>query len=162
MKRLNKTIELNELDLSRIKKFNRKQTWLVLTESWCGDAAQTIPIMNKIAEQTDGNVSLRIILRDENPEIMNEFLTEGNRSIPKLIAIDNETGLVLDTWGPRPSMATQMVKDFKAKHGELTPEFKSDLQIWYNKDKGRNTIEDLFRLLENTSFKQNGGLRKSA
>ena len=61
--------------------------------------------------------------------------------------VDNLSGEVINTFGPRPSKATQLVNDFKAKHGTLTPEFKEELQHWYNTDKGQNTINDLLNLL---------------
>ena len=78
---------------------------------------------------------------------MDAFLTNGGRAIPKLIMVDNETNEVKNTFGPRPSQATQMVIDYKTEHGILTPEFKEDLQRWYNKNKGQNVIEDLVNLL---------------
>ncbi|PTX59295.1 thiol-disulfide isomerase/thioredoxin [Kordia periserrulae] len=146
MQRLNKTIKLSEEAIAEIKAYTGDVTWLVLTESWCGDAAQTMPVINKVAELNE-NITLKVVLRDDNDALMNEFLTNGGKSIPKLIAIDNTSKNVIGDWGPRPSKATKMVNDFKAKHGTLTPEFKKDLQIWYNKDKGQNTIEDLLKLI---------------
>jgi hypothetical protein len=87
------------------------------------------------------------VLRDDNDSLLNLFLTNGSKSIPKLIMLDAETLEVLDDYGPRPSTATKLVEDYKKKHGALTPEFKEDLQRWYNKDKGQTTIEDLTALL---------------
>ncbi len=144
MKRLAKTTQLADDVIAKIKKIDRPITWLILTEGWCGDAAQNLPIINAIAEQNE-HIDIRIVLRDENPDLMNAFLTNGNMAIPKLIQIENEE--VTNTWGPRPTIATQMVADYKAEHGTLTPEFKKDLQIWYNQDKGLNTIEDIMKLL---------------
>lgn len=146
MKRLDKTTKLSEEAISEVEAYNGSVTWLVLTESWCGDAAQTMPVINKIAELND-NITLKVVLRDENEALMNAFLTNGGKSIPKLIAIDNTSGNVIGDWGPRPSIATQMVNDYKAEHGKLTPEFKQDLQVWYNKDKGQNTVADLLKLV---------------
>lgn len=146
MKRLDKTTKLSEETIAEVKAYNGNVTWLVLTESWCGDAAQTMPVINKIAALND-NISLKVVLRDENEALMNEFLTNGGKSIPKLIAIDNTSGNVIGDWGPRPSKATKLVNDYKAEHGKLTPEFKQDLQVWYNKDKGQNTVEDLLKLV---------------
>ncbi|MCH2192548.1 thioredoxin family protein [Kordia sp.] len=146
MKRLDKTTKLTEETINEVTAYNGNVTWLVLTESWCGDAAQTMPIINKLAELND-NITMKVVLRDENEALMNEFLTNGGKSIPKLIAIDNTSGNVIGDWGPRPSIATQMVHDYKAKHGKLTPEFKQDLQVWYNKDKGQNTVADLLKLI---------------
>ncbi len=146
MKRLDKTTKLTEEAIAKIKSYDGDVTWLVLTESWCGDAAQTMPVINKVAELND-KITLKIVLRDENEALMNEFLTNGGKSIPKLIAIDNTSGNVLGDWGPRPTKATQLVNDYKAEHGTLTPEFKQDLQVWYNKDKGQNTVDDLLQLV---------------
>ncbi|NQY06149.1 MAG: thioredoxin family protein [Flavobacteriaceae bacterium] len=147
MKRLDKTTRLTESHIEAIKLYDEEVTWLVLTESWCGDAAQTMPMMNKIAELND-KIDFKVVLRDDNPELMSEFLTNGNLSIPKLIAFHPETKEVKGTFGPRPSIAIQMVAAYKKEHGALDPEFKRDLQVWYNKDKGQNTAEDLVALLK--------------
>lgn len=146
MKRWDKTIKLPELAYELIKKFDKSVLWIVLTESWCGDAAPSIPVMNKLAELTP-KITLKLVLRDKNPELMNLFLTNGSMSIPKLIMVDLQNNQVLNTWGPRPSRATKLVESYLAEHGELSPEFKQDLQLWYNKDKGENILQDLLGLL---------------
>lgn len=146
MKRWDKTIKVSEEAQQKILEFSQNVTWLIITESWCGDAAHVIPALNKIAE-LNLNIEIKVVLRDENPELMDMFLTNGGRAIAKVIMIDNETGEVLNTYGPRPSEATSYVNRFKAKHGMLTPEFKEDLQHWYNKDKGQNIINDVIEML---------------
>jgi len=145
MKRWDKTVKISDSDLTAIQQFNNKVTWLVISESWCGDAAHVLPVLKKVAD-INPNINLRIALRDDNPELMDEFLTNGGRSIPKLIILD-EAHNVLDTYGPRPSTATEMVMAYKESHGALTPEFKEDLQRWYNKDKGQTIIADLVKVL---------------
>ena len=146
IKRWNKTVKVSEETKSVVEGFDKDQTWLVLTESWCGDAAHIMPVINKVAELND-KINYRVVLRDKNEALMNEFLTNGGKAIPKLIMIDNQTGDVVGTFGPRPSSATELVNAYKAEHGKLTPEFKEDLQRWYNKDKGQTTIADLVNLL---------------
>lgn len=131
------------------KNFKKRQTWLVLTESWCGDAAQTMPMLYKLSQLTSF-IDFKVALRDENLQLMNQFLTNGGMSIPKLIILDNETQSITADWGPRPSPAVKMVNEFKAKHGSLTPEFKQDLQVWYNKDRGISTAKDIYALLRNS------------
>ena len=143
MKRLDKTIKLSEETLQEFQKISEPKTWLVLTEGWCGDAAQSLPVLNKIAKSTD-KIDLKIILRDENLPLMDLFLTNGVRSIPKLIALDKDNN-VIDSWGPRPTIASKMVADYKEKNGALDPQFKQDLQLWYNKDKGENVQADFVR-----------------
>ena len=145
MKRLDKTIKLSDNTISKTLKFKKNQTWLVITEGWCGDAAQNLPIINKIAELNE-NIDLKIVLRDDNLDLMDHFLTNGGRSIPKLIALDSDKS-VLKTWGPRPSVATKMVSDYKKEHGVIDAQFKQDLQVWYNKDKGKNVQEDFLEFL---------------
>ena len=144
MKRLDKTTKLDDSVVNKFSSIDKKITWVLLSEGWCGDAAQNLPVINKLAE-TNSNINLRIVLRDENPELMNEFLTNGNQAIPKLIQLENEKAT--KTWGPRPTIATKMVVGYKAKHGQLDADFKKDLQVWYNKNKNENVIEDLSELI---------------
>ncbi len=146
MKRWDKTIKVGEAvsDLMKHKTFN--QTWIVITESWCGDAAHVIPVINKIAELNDG-INFRVVLRDQNEALMDQFLTNGSRSIAKLIILDNTTEEVIATYGPRPAAASALVNDYKAKHGVITPELKENLQQWYNSDKGQTVIAELVTLL---------------
>ena len=146
MKRWDKTIKISEADKITIKNATVNQTWIVLAESWCGDAAHVIPVINKVAELNTG-INLQLVMRDENEQLMDLFLTNGGKSIPKLIQFDNTSKTVLNSYGPRPTEATKLVNDFKKKHGTLTAEFKEDLQRWYNKDKGQNVIKDLVELI---------------
>ncbi len=145
MKRWDKTIKISDDVKTKISDYNKKVNWILITESWCGDAAHIVPVINKVAE-INQNIDLNVVLRDENDALINQFLTNGGKAIPKLIMVDNQTKDVLNTFGPRPNVATEMVKTYKAEHGMLTPEFKEDLQRWYNKDKGQSTIEDLVKL----------------
>ncbi len=146
MARWDKTLKISEEIQEKLANLDSNLDFLVLTESWCGDASPSLPVINKIAELNE-NFDLRIVLRDENLPLMDEFLTNGSRSIPKLILWDKDKEEVVGDWGPRPSVATQMVEDYKKEHGKLTAEFKQDLQMWYNRDKGRNVLEDLVGLL---------------
>jgi thiol-disulfide isomerase/thioredoxin len=147
MQRWDKTVKISDAQSNDIEGFNKKITWLIISESWCGDAAHIMPVINKVA-QRNKNIDYKVVLRDENEALMNQFLTNGGKSIPKLIMIDNETNEVLDTFGPRPIAAAEMVHVYKTEHGQLTPEFKEDLQRWYNKDKGQSTVKDLVALLK--------------
>ncbi len=142
MKRWDKTLKFSEEALAQIAKADKKIIWLVLVESWCGDVAPSLPVMNKIAELNPA-ISLRILLRDENESLMNCFLTNGGKSIPKLIAIDEQTKKVIGEWGARSKNATELVEANRKEHGEITPEFKQELQLWYNKDKGQSILGDL-------------------
>ena len=146
MDRLDKTLKLSGETQNSIHELTNNYTFLVIAEGWCGDAAQIVPILNKIAEAST-KINLKIVLRDENDELMDQFLTNKSKSIPKIIIVDSESEVV-NSWGPRPSIATKMVLDYKAKNGILDADFKKNLQIWYNKDKGNSTQDDLLKLLK--------------
>ena len=146
MQRLNKTLKIpSEIETS-IKNDPRDIHFLVLSESWCGDAAQSLPMVSKIAK-CHPNWSMSIVSRDEHPVLMDAYLTNGGRSIPKVLILDNKTLEVLADWGPRPTVATKMVVDYKEIHGALDADFKQSLQLWYNKDKGQSTLQDFLILL---------------
>jgi len=147
MSRLLKTLQIDKASQDYIHTISKRQTWLLITESWCGDAAQSTPMIYKMAELSE-NINLKVVLRDENIDLINEFLTNGNQAIPKLIVLDEKTNEVLADWGPRPKTATKLVEDYKQKHGALDAEFKQNLQKWYNKDKGNNTLNDLLVVLK--------------
>lgn len=146
MKRWEKTSELTPEQIQSIQNVTQKQTWLVITEGWCGDAAPVIPVIKKIADATS-LIDFKLILRDENEELMNEFLTNGGKSIPKLISFNLEEDRLLFTWGPRPKEAADLVAKEKAEFGTLRDEFKIILQKWYNQDKGKNIAEDIVNCL---------------
>lgn len=146
MKRWDKTLKISEEAEAKVKAYDEKLIWLVISEGWCGDAAHSLPVMNKLAE-LNPNIELKIVLRDENEELMNQFLTNGGKSIPKLIMYRPKAQKVFAEWGPRPTTATQMVEAYKTEHGKLDAEFKEQLQLWYNKDKGQTIIENLVALL---------------
>lgn len=144
-KRLDKTAKVSEEAMEVFKSVSNKQTWLVITEPWCGDAAQTLPFLNKIAQEGD-NINLKIVLRDDNLELMNQFLTNGSQSIPIVIMIDEDMN-VLQTFGPRSKAATKLVSDYKEEHGKIDDAFKEIIQVWYNKDKGISIVNDLVNSL---------------
>lgn len=146
MHRVEKTMEVLPEVKDALSAVTRPQTWLVLTEGWCGDAAHALPVMQALAA-LNPNIRLRILLRDENPELMDRYLTNGvSRSIPKLIALDTGTGGELFSWGPRP-MALQ--ESFYGMRSEGLPfdMIKEELQRWYNKDRTETTQRELATLV---------------
>ena len=147
MKRLDKTLKIDENVSEKFQEYQKNVTWLVLTESWCGDAAHSMPVMNKLVEKAK-NIDFKVLHRDENEDLMNLFLTNGTMSIPKLIAFNNETQEVISDWGPSPTTVINKTKDFKAAHGTLTPEFKKEIQVWYNQNKGKCIASDLLKLID--------------
>jgi len=147
-KRLDKTASVSEEVKEVFKTMDTSQTWLVISEPWCGDAAQTLPFLNKIAEENP-NIDLKIVLRDDNPELMDLFLTNGSRSIPMLIIL-NEDFNFIEKWGPRSKEATALVENYKKEHGKIDDKFKEEIQLWYNKNKGEAILKDLSEICRKT------------
>ena len=146
MRRLEKTVRLNDSLKEKAQAVNRKMIWLIITEGWCGDAAQNIPIIEKIASES-ANIETRYVLRDENLELMDKYLTYHARSIPKLIALEAETLEEIGTWGPRPQ--TAMDYFFEMKHQGLEkPQMMENMQRWYNQDKEQSLQAEFETLFE--------------
>jgi hypothetical protein len=134
MDRLDKTIEISADVANEFLSLNKPLIWLVITEAWCGDAAQICPVIAKLATLST-NIDLKLILRDEHPEIMNQYLTNGGKSIPILVCLDAATLKPLGHWGPRPKKAQEMVLEHKKNPQEPYLEFVKKLQLWYLQDK---------------------------
>ena len=115
---------------------------LVIAEDWCGDAVNTVPILAKLADATPG-LELRIILRDPNPEVMDRYLTNGSRSIPVVIALDDEHR-ELGHWGPRPTGLQSWVMANRATmpKTELYPKVRT----WYARDRGETTVREVLQM----------------
>ncbi|MEY4964210.1 MAG: hypothetical protein RLZZ323_1529 [Bacteroidota bacterium] len=147
MHRLDKTMKITEANSAKLKTLKKNYLWLVLTESWCGDAAQILPILNKMALESDQKIELKLVLRDENEDLMNHFLTNKGKAIPKLISIDKATGAVVGNWGPRPQGAIDFIESYKEKFGAIDETAKTELQLWYLHDKGVSTQNEIIQLL---------------
>ena len=146
MHRLEKTVALNDSLREKTRALKRRMIWLVITEGWCGDAAQNIPTIEKIAAESAGKIETRYVLRDENLELMDAYLTNGARSIPKLIALDAETLEVVGTWGPRPAAAMNLFYEMRER-GLEKPLMMENLQRWYLADKERSIQAEFETLL---------------
>lgn len=154
MNRLEKTIELGETIKKALAENERPQIWLTITEGWCGDAAQNIPAIEKIAAESD-IIETRYILRDENPELIDRYLTKGARSIPKLIALDRETLEVLWTWGARPEQAQTLFETLRESGVEKSA-IMEQLQRWYNDDKTESIQNEFFELISRLAGRKTG------
>jgi len=152
MNRLEKTITISEDVISKLQNLDNHYIWLVISEGWCGDAAQILPIVNKMALDSNKKVDLRIVLRDENDELMSHYLTNGGRAIPKIIVICKEAGIVRTDWGPRPKGATELMANYKRDFGVVDEKIKTDLQLWYLTDKGVSVQQELVEIMENIKY----------
>lgn len=152
MNRLEKTIKISENIIDKLQKLDNHYIWLVISEGWCGDAAQILPIINKMALESNKKIDLRIVLRDANDELMNHYLTNGGRAIPKVIVICKEAGIVRADWGPRPKEATELMADYRKEFGVINEKIKTDLQLWYLADKGISVQEELLEIMENIKY----------
>ncbi len=145
--RWDKRGELSDELMEELKNFPYKMTWIVLTEGWCGDAAQSLPFISKMAEIAQ-NINFKLILRDEHPQVMDAFLTNGTRSIPKLIALKEDTMELLGSWGPRPAEAQEKFMLEKDDPEIGVQKAMENLHLWYARDKGRAISNEFLELLK--------------
>lgn len=148
MNRWDKTAKVSDSLKDAVQAIQEDQLWLVITEAWCGDAAQNISYLVKLAD-LNPRIQLRFILRDEHPEVMDEYLTDGARSIPKMVAVTADLACELFSWGPRPQSAHELVMDYKKDSKGLTyQEFSQTLHLWYAKNKNQELEAELLPLIQ--------------
>ncbi|BDD05349.1 thioredoxin family protein [Aureibacter tunicatorum] len=138
MARIEKTLEINDKIIEALNNLNEEYVWMLISEPWCGDAAQNLPVIAKIAESSNGKIDLKIILRDDHPEIMDLYLTNGGKSVPKMACFKKSDFSEQFVWGPRPAVCQQIVIDWKAAGGENKEQMLKDVQTWYAKDKSQS------------------------
>lgn len=150
--RLHKTIDLDPVLKKMALNIEHSYSWIVITEAWCGDSAQNLPVIADIARLNPGKIKLYIVLRDENPELMSNYLTKGARAIPKLIAIDETLGKEAFTWGPRPSPAQQILNAWKKNpDGRSWEDFELSLHNWYAKDKTKTLQSEFIEIFKDSA-----------
>jgi hypothetical protein len=145
MARVHKTTKLSELLVAQAKQV-KDQFWMVITEGWCGDSAHAIPVLDLVAKASDGRIVLGMLLRDDNLEVMDQYLVNGGRSVPRLVVFDTATGAEIGIWGPRPNPVQQLMADYKANPDE-TRDIQIEMQSWYNADKTKTFQEELLALI---------------
>jgi hypothetical protein len=146
-KRITKTLQLSASITDLIQKLESNMLWIVIVEAWCGDVPQNLPYMHAISELSD-KITLKIILRDEHPQIMDQFLTNGSRSIPKLICLDPDTNEVAGTWGPRPAGAMEIIQTMQKDPGITKDTRNEAVQRWYLANKGMQLQSELHNKIE--------------
>lgn len=122
---------------------------LIISEDWCGDASNTVPVIAKLAGAAPG-VEVRVVKRDENPELMDRHLTNGARSIPLVVVLDRDFHPV-GQWGPRPSELQEMV--LREKKAGLRPlaEIYRDVRRWYARDRGESTLREILAVMKSAA-----------
>ncbi len=147
IRRLDKTLVIRDEIRSLLKGLNRRWNWYLISEGWCGDSAQNLPYIARIAQLHD-NITLKILLRDDNPFIMDQYLTNGGKAVPKLICLDADSDEEQGTWGPRSSGIAEKVKAYKAEFPDAShDEFVLNIHGWYAKDKGLSLQQDFTSLI---------------
>lgn len=143
--RLEKTFIPADETIQVFSNINQTQKWIVITESWCGDSAQNLPIIAKLAE-LNNKIDFKIILRDSNPEFMDLYLTNGAMAIPKLIVFDENDNEIIQ-WGPRPIEAQNLFN--KLKNEKISkPDINKELHLWYGRNRGKEVEKEISDLVK--------------
>jgi Thioredoxin len=143
--RIERTYTVSEELELLIKNIKVSQLWMVLTEGWCGDSAQVLPYIVKMTE-LNPSIELKILLRDSNTDIIDLYLTNGTRSIPKLVVLD-PAGNELFNWGPRPKALQNLIIEWKSE-GIVKPQLYEKIHYWYSKDKGKEVESEFIKILK--------------
>jgi hypothetical protein len=142
--RIFRTYQPSEKILDVMSQIHTPQVWMLISEVWCGDSAQSVPQIARIAMLSPA-ISLRILLRDEHPDIMDAYLTDGKRCIPKLMVFTPQ-GVELGRWGPRPRSAEEVFAQARAEG--LPKNLRLErLHLWYGRNRGAELDAELAGLL---------------
>jgi hypothetical protein len=144
MNRWLKTGKLSDAFADTITRIQSPQRWLIITEPWCGDAAHNIPFL-ELGAALNPLIRVSYELRDSEPFSIDAYLTNGSKSIPKLV-IRDEAGNDLAVWGPRPAGCQQLYASLLARQADFE-QIKIGIQTWYNTDKGVQLQQELVALL---------------
>lgn len=149
MKRLTKTAKPSEEITNALREIKTPMKWVVISEAWCGDAAQSTSYLANLA-LASRFVDLKFVLRDENHDMMNEYLTNGGMSIPKLVIFNSETGDEIAQWGPRPKDLQRLMGEYKFEKGDaFTYEEQSEMvHQWYSRNRNKTIEEELLSLIK--------------
>lgn len=145
MRRLDKTVKVLPELAAAIAGLTNQYIWLIITEGWCGDAAQIVPVLEAAASA--GHLTTRYVLRDDNPDLIDQYLTAGSRSIPKLVVLRADTLAEAAHWGPRPAPAHELILKLKAE-GLSHEEYILQLHTWYAHDHTQTAQHELLALVQ--------------
>lgn len=146
MNRVDKTTVLKPDVLSVIANIKKRYKFLVITEGWCGDAAQIVPVINQIVSAAPEKLNLKLVLRDQNLPLIDSHLTNGGRAIPVLLILDENDELALPKWGPRPAVLQTLLAEWKNETSDMMV-LAERLHGWYAKDKTLATQAELVEVL---------------
>jgi len=147
MNRVEKTTVLNDALLNTVAQIKGKYRFLVITEGWCGDAAQIVPVIAKLVSIAPGHFDLKLVLRDQNLPLIDAHLTNGGRAIPVLLVLNEAGELALPKWGPRPANLQSLLTSWKAESTDMQL-IAEKLHGWYAKDKTQSIQEELIKTLK--------------
>lgn len=146
MNRVEKTTVLNDQLLQVIDYIKGNYKFLVITEGWCGDAAQIVPVIEKIVLYSPDKFDLKLVLRDQNFDLIDVHLTNGGRAIPVLLILDEQGKLMLPKWGPRPQILQDLLLNWKKETTDMLV-IAEQLHGWYAKDKTQAIQKELTEVL---------------
>lgn len=147
MSRLDKTVKLLPELAAAAAQLKEQYIWLIITEGWCGDAAQLVPVMEAVAQASAGHLRTAYVLRDDNPDLIDRYLTNGTRSIPKLVVLRADTLTEVLHWGPRPAEAQALLNRLRAE-GMAHDDYVREIHAWYAHDRTQATQRELLALVQ--------------
>lgn len=147
MHRLDKTVHLLPKLAEAVRQLPQPYHWLIITEGWCGDAAQLLSVFEAVAQASEGQLTTHYLLRDDNPDLIDQYLTGGGRAIPKLIVLHSDTLTKAAHWGPRPAPAQELLLRLKTE-GLSHEDYATQLHTWYAHDQTQTTQQELLALVQ--------------
>jgi hypothetical protein len=150
MNRIAPTITLLPELQAAAGQLTQRYIWAIITEGWCGDASETVPIIEAVAAASGGHLETRYFLRDANPDFIDQYLTNGGRAMPIAVVLHADSLTEAGVWGPRPTPLQAIHQDLKAREVP-SKEITAQVHAWYEQDATRTTQQELLALMQRLS-----------
>jgi len=147
MDRIAPTVKVLPELQAALAKLSGHYLWAIITEGWCGDASETVPIFEAIAQASGGHLDTRYFLRDAHPDLIDRYLTNGGRAIPITVLLHAGSLAEAGVWGPRPAPLQAIMQDLKSRETPFK-EVITQVHAWYDQDATRTTQHELLTLVQ--------------
>ncbi len=147
MDRITPTVTLLPELQAAVSQLTQRYIWAIITEGWCGDGSETVPIIEAVAQASGGHLETRYFLRDANLDLMDRYLTNGGRAMPIAVVLHADSLAEAGVWGPRPTPLQAIVQDLKAREVP-GKDVTTQVHAWYDQDATRTTQHELLALVQ--------------
>lgn len=120
--------------------------FLVVLEDGCSDSVNTIPYVAALVAAMGGGSDLRLVTSTVGRPVLDRYRTYDDRGATPTVVLLNAAGEAVGCWVERPTPLSEWTQSERSKLSQAA--FYEQKMAWYDRDRGRSTVEDIVRMLE--------------